>query len=157
MTEMPTEYSLNQDRLELLKRLYRSYKEEVFRRRERMIWLTGGAGGVLVVLLVLLTIVPNAAPPERAVKLLAASGLAVFFSFTAYAVWQQRARHRLAKQVLIAIERELGLYEKGRLLEDSALYPEEWQNAWRGDRSVVVYLAVLAVLTGLAIAAVLLR
>jgi hypothetical protein len=49
------------------------------------------------------------------------------------------------------------LFEKGRLLEDSALYPEEWQTAWRRDRSVVVYLAALAGLTGLAIAAVLLR
>lgn len=157
MTDMASEHSPNQDRRELLKFLCPRYKEEVFRRRERMIWLTGGAGGVLVVLLVLLAIMPNAAPPEGVVKLLAASGLAVFFSFTAYAVWQQRVRHRLAKQVLIAIERELGLFEKGRLLEDRALYPEEWQTAWRRDRSVVVYLAVLAVLTGLAIAAVLLR
>ena len=49
------------------------------------------------------------------------------------------------------------MFEKGRLLENSALYPEEWQNAWRRDRSVTVYLAVLAALTGLVIAAVLLR
>ena len=49
------------------------------------------------------------------------------------------------------------MYEKGRFLEDNALYPEDWQNAWRRDRSVTVYLAVLAALTGLVIAAVLLR
>jgi hypothetical protein len=154
---MPTDSGLREGQRGLLQLLYPWFKEEVFRRRERMIWLTGGAGGVLVVVLALLAIMPNAAPPKGIVKLLAASGVAVFFGLTAYAVWQQRARHRLAKQVLIAIERELGLFEKGRLLEDSALYPEEWQTAWRRDRSVVVYLAALAVLTGLAIAAVLLR
>lgn len=154
---MPTDSGLREGQRDLLPRLYPWFKEEVFRRRERMIWLTGGASGVLVVVLVLLTIMPTAAPPERTSKFLAALGVAVFFGLTAYAVWQQRARHRLAKQVLIVIERKLGLYEKGRLLEDSALYPEDWQTAWRRDRSVTVYLAVLAVLTGLVIAAVLLR
>ena len=51
-------------------------------------------------------------------------------------------------QVLIKIEKELGLYEKGRHLEEAALYPEEWQWAWKHDVSVGIYLAVLAGLTG---------
>src|SRR2546427_651364 len=70
---------------------------------------------------------------------------------------QQQARHWMAKRVLIKIEQELGLYEKGRHLEEAALYPEEWQWAWKRDVSVGIYLAVLAGLTGLVIAAVLWR
>src|SRR5207245_5868883 len=76
-------------------------------------------------------------------------GVALFSGLMAYLIAQQRARHLMAKQVLITIERELGLYEKGRHLEDAALYPEEWQRAWKRDVSVVIYLAVLAGVPGL--------
>ncbi len=148
---------LSQERLEVLKTLCLWYKEEVFRRREQMMWLTGSASGVLVLVLVLLLIVPTAAAPEWTATVLTGTGIAVFFGIVAYLILQQRSRHRMAKHVLIEIERELGLYEEGRYQPDAAFYPEEWQIAWREDWSVPIYLTVVAVLAGLVIAAVLLR
>ena len=49
---MATEPGLSQDRNEGLELLYPWYKEEVLRRRERMMWLTAGASMVLLVLLI---------------------------------------------------------------------------------------------------------
>ena len=154
---MSTEHKLNQERREELKLLYPWYKEEVFRRREQMAWLTGFASGVLVLVLVLLLIVPAAVSPDGIVKVFAGSGVVVFSGIVAYLVLQQRARHLLAKQVLVTIERELGLYEEGRFFEGAALYPTDWQTAWTRDSSVTIYLSILAALTGLVLAAVLLR
>ena len=70
---------------------------------------------------------------------------------------QQRDRHRLAKQTLIQIEQVLGLYDKGFYAAGKSLYPQDWQTAWRGDRSVSVYLTVLFALTVMVIAAILAR
>ncbi|HEX9742901.1 MAG TPA: hypothetical protein VGA17_08935, partial [Nitrospiraceae bacterium] len=64
---------------------------------------------------------------------------------------------RMAKESLIEIERLLGLYDEGFYLEGRSLYPENWQTDWLGDRSVIVYLTILATLTVLVIAAVFLR
>lgn len=144
-------------RLEELRLLYPWYKEEVYRRREQMIWLTGCASGVLVLILVLLLSAPVPATPDGLIRVLAGSGVLVFSGTAAYLVLQQRTRHLMAKQVLIAIERELGLYDEGRFLQGAALYPADWQTAWTRDSSVTVYLWVLATLTGLVLAALLLR
>jgi len=147
---------MNQGSREELELLYPWYKEEVFRRRERMIWLTASASGVLVLLLMVVQFFPAPAPsPTTAV--LVCLGVVLFSGIMAYLIVQQQARHLMAKRVLIKIEQELGLYEKGRHLEKAALYPEEWQWAWKRDVSVGIYLAVLAGLTGLVIAAVLWR
>jgi hypothetical protein len=148
---------VTQDQQETLKLLYPWYKEEVFQRRESMIRLAGGAAGLLLVLLVLLLIVPPSANLDERMKTFAGTGTALFSGLMAYLILQQRARHRMAKQVLIEIERELGLYEKGRFLPDKALYPELWQTAWMSDPSVTIYLSVLVGLTGLVFAALLLR
>lgn len=147
---------MNQGRREELELLYPWYKEEVFRRRERMMSLTARASGVLVLLLVIVLVVPAPATSTMTM-VLACLGIVLFSGIMAYLIVQQRARHLLAKQVLITIERELGLYDKGRHLEDAALYPEEWQTAWKRDVSVAIYLSALAGLTGLVIAAVLWR
>jgi len=147
---------MNQGRREELEVLYPWYKEEVFRRRERMMWLTASASGVLVLILAIVRFSPVPAT-SLTTAVLVCLGVALFSGLMAYLIAQQRARHLMAKQVLIAIERELGLYEKGRHLEGAALYPEEWQRAWERDVSVVVYLAVLAALTGLVMAALLWR
>jgi hypothetical protein len=150
---MPENDSLGKEQQNQLKFLYPWYKEEVFRRRERMMWLTASASGVLVLSLVVVHVfAPQTTSPTIAV--LVCLGVVLFSGIMAYLIVQQQARHLMAKQVLINIERELGLYEKGRHLEDAALYPEEWQTAWKRDASVVIYLAVLAGLTGLVIAAV---
>ena len=147
---------MNQGRREELELLYPWYKEEVFRRRERMMWLTASASGVLVLVLVVVQVFPApASSPTTAV--LVCLGVVLFAGLMAYLIVQQQTRRLMAKQVLINIERELGLYEKGRHLEDAALYPEEWQTAWKSDVSVAVYLAVLAGLTGLVMTAVLWR
>jgi hypothetical protein len=147
---------LSKEEQDQLKLLYPWYKEEVFRRRERMMWLTASASGVLVLLLVVVQVFPApATSPTTAV--LVCLGVVLFAGIMAYLIMQQQARHLMAKQVLIDIERELGLYEKGRHLEHAALYPEEWQTAWKRDVSVGIYLAVLAGLTGLVIAIALWR
>ena len=147
---------MSQESREELELLYPWYKEEVFRRRERMMRLTASASGVLVLLLVIVQFFPAPAPPTAA-AILVCAGVGLFSGIMAYLIVQQQARHLMAKQVLIKIEQELGLYEKGRHLEEAALYPEEWQWAWKRDVSVGIYLAVLAGLTGLVIAAVLWR
>ena len=147
---------MNQGSREELELLYPWYKEEVFRRRERMMRLTASASGVLVLLLVVIQFFPSPGPPAAAADLVCV-GVVLFSGIMAYLIVQQQARHLMAKQVLINIEQELGLYEKGRHVEHAALYPEEWQTAWKRDVSVGIYLAVLAGLTGLVIAAVLWR
>jgi hypothetical protein len=69
---------------------------------------------------------------------------------------QQRDRHRLAKQILIQLERSLGFYEEGLFVEHQTLYPDGWQTAWLGDKSTTLYFACLGVLTGLVVLALLL-
>ncbi|HZC68796.1 MAG TPA: hypothetical protein VE201_09275 [Nitrospirales bacterium] len=147
---------MNQGYRKELELLYPWYKEEVFRRRERMMWLTACTSGVLVLLLVVVQVFPTPATSTMT-AVLECLGIVLFSGIMAYLIVQQQARHLMAKQVLITIERELGLYEKGRHLENATLYPAEWQTTWKHDVSVVIYLAVLAGLTGLVIAAVLWR
>ena len=147
---------MNQGSREELELLYPWYKEEVFRRRERMMWLTACTSGVLVLVLLVVQVFPAPAT-SLTTAVLVCLGVALFAGIMAYLIVQQQARHLMAKRVLINIEQELGLYEKGRHVEHAALYPEEWQTAWKRDVSVGIYLAVLAGLTGLVIAAVLWR
>jgi hypothetical protein len=145
-------HSLGEERLEVLKILYPWYKEEVFRRREQMMRLTAFASAFLVLLLV--TMLAHSGVTGA---LFAITGVALFTAIFAYLILQQRDRHRMAKQALIEIERAMGLYEEGLYATGKSLYPEEWQTAWHADRSVIVYLTVLATLTVLVVAAVLLR
>lgn len=154
---MPEIEHLRDEQVEVLKVLYPWYKEEVFRRREQMMRLTAFASAFLVLLLVTMLAVPARPRPDFTVALFAITGVALFSAIFAYLILQQRNRHRLAKQALIEIERVLGLYDEGLYQVGKALYPDDWQTAWLRDRSVVVYLAVLATLTVLVIAAVLIR
>jgi hypothetical protein len=148
---------LTDDQVEVLKVLYPWYKQEVFRRREQMMRLTAFASAFLVLLLVTMLTVPSRPRTDFTMAVFAISGVAIFSAIFAYLILQQRNRHRLAKQALIEIERVLGLYDEGLYLVGKALYPEDWQTAWLTDKSVTIYLAVLAVLTVLVIAAVLVR
>ena len=148
---------LREDQLEVLKVLYPWYKEEVFRRREQMMRLTAFASAFLVLLLVTMVAVPARPRPDFTTALFAITGVALFSAVFAYLILQQRTRHRMAKQALVEIERVLGLYDEGLYLEGKALYPEDWKTDWLRDRSVTIYLVVLATLTVLVIAAVLLR
>lgn len=148
---------LREEQLEVLKILYPWYKEEVFRRREQMMRLTAFASAFLVLLLVTMLAVPGQPRRDFTGSLFAITGIALFSGIFAYLILQQRNRHRLAKQALIEIERVMGLYDEGLFLLGQSLYPDDWQTAWLGDRSVTVYLVVLATLTVLVIAAVLVR
>ncbi|MGH7232728.1 MAG: hypothetical protein ACREJU_15425 [Nitrospiraceae bacterium] len=148
---------LREEQVEVLKVLYPWYKEEIFRRREQMMRLTAFASAFLVLLLVTMLAVPARPSPDFTTALFAITGVALFSAVFAYLILQQRSRHRMAKQALIEIERVLGLYDEGLYLEGKALYPEDWKTDWLRDRSVTIYLAVLATLTVLVIAAVLLR
>jgi hypothetical protein len=151
---MPT---LSEEQLDVLKVLYPWYKQEVFRRREQMMRLTAFASAFLVLLLVTMLAVPSRTRTDFTMAIFAITGVAIFSAIFAYLILQQRNRHRLAKQALIEIEKVLGLYDEGLYLLGKALYPEDWQTAWLSDKSITVYLAVLAVLTVLVIAAVLVR
>ena len=152
---MPDTQSLRQEQLDVLRILYPWYKEEVFRRREQMMRLTAFASAFLVLLLVTMLAVPSRPRPDFTVALFAITGVALFSAIFAYLILQQRTRHRMAKQALIEIERVLGLYDEGLYLVGKALYPEDWQTAWLGDKSVTIYLVVPAALTVLVSAAVL--
>ena len=129
--------------------LYPLYKEEVYRRRDQMMKLTvWGAAGLLTMLFAILLspYKTRLTTPETWLIGLAALIWSGIFCFL---IAQQRYRHRLAKQILIQLERTLGFYEEGLFVERQALYPEEWKTAWLGDKSTILYIACLGILTGL--------
>jgi ABC-type Fe3+-siderophore transport system permease subunit len=143
------------ERLDMLKLLYPWYKEEVYRRRQQMIWLTVLGALVLVLLLFLIASLPIR-PLHREWTVLAGCAVVIFSAAMISFILQQRVRHRMAKQVLIAIEQGLGLYGQDHQAAD-ALYPQGWQHAWREDRTVWVYLTVMVILTALDLFALMLR
>jgi protein-S-isoprenylcysteine O-methyltransferase Ste14 len=145
------------ERTEILKSLYPWFKEEVYRRRQQMIWLTTIAVSTLFVLLFLVPALPPARPTHRALNVFVVTGVLLFAASVIYVIRQQRVRHQMAKRVLINLEQELGLYEKGRYLDDTSLYPQNWQTAWRGDRSEFIYYGSIVLLSALVICALLLR
>lgn len=144
------------ERAEALKLLYPWYKEEVFRRRQQMIWLTVLAAMASVLLLFLIAALPPARPAHRAWNLFACTAVVIFSGSMIAFILQQWNRHRMAKQILIAIEQALGLYGDAPDAGE-ALYPKEWQRAWLDDRSLWLYLAVIAVLTSLVLLALFFR
>lgn len=156
-SDIPTQTSLRQEQLEVLRVLYPWYKEEVFRRREQMMRLTAFAGAFLVLLLITLMALATPHPLDITVRVFAISGTALFSALFVYLILQQRDRHRVAKQTLIEIERVLGLYEEGLYTVGKALYPQNWQTEWLSDKSVTVYVAVISALTALVIAAMVAR
>ena len=149
--------SLRDQQVDILKALYPSYKEEVYRRREQMMKLTAFACSFLVLLLVTMLAAPALSRSDVTTVLFAVTGVALFSALFAYLILQQRNRHHMAKEALIEIERLLGLYDEGFYLESKSFYPEHWQTDWLADRSVTVYLTILTTLTVLVVAAVLMR
>jgi hypothetical protein len=144
------------ERPEILKLLYPWYKEEVFRRRQQMIWLTVLGAMAFILLLFLVAALPPARPAHRAWTFLAYTAVVIFSGSMIAFILQQWNRHRMAKQILIAIEQGLGLYGDAPGAGD-ALYPKEWQRAWLDDRSLWTYLAVIVALTALVILALMFR
>ncbi len=140
------------DRQPLLHLLYPWYKEEVFRRRAQMTWLTACAVSGLFLLLAWVTLSPPSLETSGRRGFLIASVL-LFSGLFAYLILQQRDRHRQAKQVLIVLEEELKLFDGAPSASGTPLYPAEWRSAWRQDHSVAVYLTTIGGMTALVVAA----
>jgi hypothetical protein len=141
----------------ILQMLYPWYKEEVYRRRQQMIWLAATAASTLLLLLFLVQALPPLQPTQRIWNVLTLGGMLLFSGTMMYFIRQQRARYDLAKTILIRIEQRLGLYERGRYLDDASLYPEDWQTDWRRDRSEVVYHGIILLMASLLALALLMR
>ena len=145
------------ERIDMLKLLYPWYKNEVYHRRQQMIWLAGITASILLALLFLVPALPPALPAHRAWDIVVVIGLLLFSGSMMYFVRQQCVRHEMAKRVLIKLEQALGLYEQGRYLDDTSLYPQNWQTAWLDDRSEFIYHGIIVSLTALVVIALLLR
>ena len=148
---------LTDEQLEVFRMLYPIFKDEVFRRREQMMRLTAFASAFLVLLLVTMVAVSPWSVPTSPTRWFAISGVALFSSLFVYFILQHADRHRMAKQQLIELEKVVGLYQDGWQLGGEALLPKNWQSDWTADRSVTIYLTILATLTALVICAMLVR
>ncbi len=136
--------------------LYRMFKEEVYRRRDRMmVWTATGAGSLFALLLIIL-LVPSARRLTTPARLLLACGSLILATTFALMIRQQQTRHRQAKQQLIALEQALGLFEGLPGQKNRPIYPEDWQTEWTRDQSLLQYLLILTLLTGFVLLAILL-
>jgi hypothetical protein len=136
--------------------LYPLYKQEVYKRREQMMRLTAfGASGLIAMVFALLLSPVKIRLSSAELVLLGTVALSWCGLFCGL-ILQQRYRHRLAKQVLIQLEQALGFYEDGLFIENQSLYPTKWKTAWLNDRTGMIYIASLCVLTGMFLLALLL-
>ena len=134
--------------------LYRIFKEEVYRRRDRMmVWTATGAGSLFALLLLIL-LVPSARQLTTPARLLLAFGSLILAITFALMIRQQQTRHRQAKQQLITLEQVLGLFDERLRPDDRPIYPDTWQTEWTRDHSLLQYLSILILLTGLVLAAI---
>ena len=148
---------LTDEQVEVFRVLYPIFKDEVFQRREQMMRLTAFSSGFLVMLLVTMLALSAWPGPTSPTRWFAISGVALFSGLFAYLILQHADRHRMAKQQLIELEKVLGLYKNGWQRSGDALFPKNWQSDWTADRSVSIYLTILAALTALVICAMLVR
>ena len=151
----PVEFTDNQ--LDVFRVLYPLFKNEVFQRREHMMRLTAFAGTVLISIQIALFILPPGPTTTSPTSWFSISGVTVFSSLFAYLILQQADRHRMAKQQVIELEQSLGFYHQEWQLTGETLFPKNWQTDWTADRSVALYLAILATLTTLVICSMLVR
>ncbi|UCH91121.1 MAG: hypothetical protein JSU60_08545 [Nitrospirota bacterium] len=148
---------LTDEQVEVFRVLYPIFKDEVFQRREQMMRLTAFASAFLVMLLITILALSPLPGTTSPIRWFAISGVALFSGLFAYLILQHADRHRMAKQQLIELEKVFGLYENSWQLSGNALFPKNWQSDWTIDRSVSIYLTILAALTALVICAMLVR
>jgi hypothetical protein len=148
---------LTDQQVEVFRMLYPIFKDEVFQRREQMMRLTAFASAFLVMLLITMLALSPFPGPTSPTRWFAISGVALFSGLFAYLILQHADRHRMAKQQLIELEKAFGLYKNGWQLNGDALFPKNWQSDWTADRSISIYLTILAALTALVICAMLVR
>lgn len=144
------------ERRETALRLYPIFKEEVYRRRDQMMRWTAIGAGSLVTLLLIVLLTPSAHLLAFPARLLLASGSLLLAMTFAVMVWQQHDRHRQAKQQLIKLEQTLRLFEDQPWPNDRPMYPDDWQTDWTHDRSLLQYLGILTILTGIILVAIML-
>lgn len=147
---------LEDERRETGLRLYPIFKEEVYRRRDQMMRWTAIGAGSLVAILCIVLLTPAAQSLSATSRLLLAGATLLLAIVYVGIVLQQHTRHRQAKQQLIKIEQTLGLFGASSTPADSAFYPDAWQTEWTRDRSLLQYIAVLTLLTGIVLIAILL-
>ncbi|SPP63208.1 hypothetical protein [Nitrospira lenta] len=148
--------ALDDERHETVLRLYPIFKEEVYRRRNEMMRWTAIGAGSLVAILNIVLLVPAAHSLSTTPRLLLACATLLLALTYMGIIWQQHHRHQQAKQQLIKIEQAMGLFGGLPGHDDHALYPDDWQNAWTHDSSLLQYLAVLTLLTSIVLVAILL-
>ncbi len=143
--------------LEVFRVVYPMFKDEVFKRREQMIQLIAFASTFLM--LILVTLLASAPWTESTVstRLFTISGVTLFSGLFAYLILQHADRHRMAKQQLIELEKNSGLYQDGWQADGNTFFPKNWQSDWTADQSVTIYLAILAAFTILVICTILVQ
>lgn len=127
--------------------LYPLFKEEVYRRRHEMMrWTALGSAGLLAMLGALI-LRPHTDRLTSSETLLLSLASLIWCGLCCALIRQQQHRHRQAKQVLIQLERALGLYEAGIFVEDHSLYPQTWASDWIRDRTGLLYYGTLGAVT----------
>ena len=142
---------------EVFRVLYPIFKDEIFKRREQMMRLTGFSSTLLLLTLIVILPLPIWKGTPPATGWLVISGVGLFSGLFAYFILQHAERHRMAKQQLIELERAIGLYENGWQIHGESLFPKNWQTDWTKDRSVSTYLTILTGLTVLVMCAILIQ
>jgi hypothetical protein len=133
--------------------LYPLFKEEVYRRRDQIMrWTAVGAGSLFTIVSVLL-LVADEGRLSTADRVILACAIVLLVGTFVWLILQQQHRHRQAKQVLIGMEKALGLYDQDLFLDQRSLYPEHWQTDWMHDKAAMFSILLLALFTILALAA----
>ncbi len=98
-------------------------------------------------LLALIPFFPAQYLEKSSFRLLAGIGILIFTALFVYFIRQHADRHRMAKQQLIRLEQEAGLYlAHPSNTTNDPLYPQGWQTDWQTDYSVAVYLCSIGFL-----------
>lgn len=123
------------------------FKEEVYRRTARIGNLTIFGAAALVG--GMLWFAAWGDEFDALERLLCAAAVALFVATLLYQVSREAARHAGAKDALIRVERAAGLFEAGRHVPGTALYPEAWSvppPKARATRAANVALTLLGLL-----------
>ncbi len=147
--------SPTKEQLEICQVLYPIFKDEVYRRREQMIQLTAFSSAFLLFVLIMLYALSSWSAMNTRTPWFVISGVVIFSSLVAFLIRQHANRHQMAKQQLIELEQSMEFYEHGWQRNGEALYPQNWKFDWAADRSVTLYLTILAIQTLLIISALL--
>ena len=134
--------------MEVLKTVYPIFKNEVYARRQSMMWIALAGSAALLGLLLLGS---SQWFPVGELKWPIILGVVVFSSLLIDLIRQQDLRHKQAKHELIEIEKALEFFEVDSYLPGKSLYPQTWQRLPERDWQILVSVLSLVVLTALVI------